>query len=483
MHGRELVRARGAWLRPVGHDRFVATRIERRAHAATSASSDAPLLLVGRQRHIVCREALGQVGQDDPVVGSEDGRGDLADRLRRDREVARQHLVDEVGLVEEGGVHRQAVGPLFDALEGAQLVGLGQRLGAGELVVGHQLGRQAGQLLVQGSLDASDRDPRPDGRPAGRHRRAADEPEGEDGDVLGDLLVADEPPVEPAALATRQDLPGEVERIEPRVAEDRGPVAHVDARQRDLVVDRLATFTTERRRERQVAERRDVRAGRDGPEVALGRRPDVRGLDIADHRQDGVVRRVVGPEEGAHVLDRRGVEVVHRADGRVMVRMLRREEVGLELLLERAVRAVVVRPALLVLDDLALVVEVLLAQGVEQGRHPVGLEPEGQFELVRRQRLEVVRAVEPGRAVHGPAGGLHERDVFGLRDVARALEHDMLEQVREAGLAGDLVLGADVVPEVDRHDRCEMILRHDDPQAVGETLVTERDLGNGGGHG
>ena len=163
--------------------------------------------------------------------------------------------------------------------------------------------------------------------------------------------------------------------------------------------------------------------------------------------------------------------------------MLRREEVALELLLERAVRPVVVRPALLVLDDLALVVEVLLAERVEQGRHPVGLEPEGQLELVRRQRLEVVRPVEPGRAVHRPAGGLDERDVLGLRDVARTLEHDVLEEVREAGLAGDLVLGADVVPEVDRDDRSEVVLGHDHAQAVVESLVAEGDLGDGGGHG
>ena len=225
---------------------------------------------------------------------------------------------------------------------------------------------------------------------------------------------------------------------------------------------------------RQVAERRDVRVRRDRPEVALGGGQDIGGLDVADDRQDRVVRRVVGPEERADVLDRGRVEVVHRSDRRVVVRVLRREEVALELLLERAVRPVVVRPALLVLDDLALVVEVLLAERVEEGRHPVGLEPQGQLELVRRQRLEVVRPVEPGRAVHRPAGGLDERDVLGLGDVPRALEHDVLEEVGEAGLAGDLVLGPDVVPEVDRDDRGEVVLGHDDAQAVVEALVAER---------
>ncbi len=162
--------------------------------------------------------------------------------------------------------------------------------------------------------------------------------------------------------------------------------------------------------------------------------------------------------------------------------MLLGEQVALQLLLERAVRTVVVRPALLVLDDLTLVVEVLLAERIEQGRHPVRLEPQRELELVGGQRLEVVRPIEPGRAVHRPAGGLHERDVLGLGDMARALEHDVLEQVREAGLARDLVLRADVVPQVDGDDRSEVILGHDDPQAVGQSVVAERDLGDGGGH-
>ena len=50
-------------------------------------------------------------------------------------------------------------------------------------------------------------------------------------------------------------------------------------------------------------------------------------------------------------------------------------------------------------------------------------------------------------------------------------------------LPGDLVLGADVVPEVDRDDRREVVLGDDHAQAVVETLVAEGDLGDGGGHG
>ena len=201
------------------------------------------------------------------------------------REVARQHPVDETRVVEQRRVHRQPVGALLDPLERAELVGFGQGLGAGQLVVADQLGRQTLELLVEGGLDALDRDARADRRPAGRDRRAADETEREQRDVLGDPLVADEAPVEPAALAARQDLAGQVERVEPGVAEDRRPEPDMDARQRDSVVDGLAPLAAERRGQRQVGQRRDVRVGRDPAEEALGRGQDVAGVDVADDRE------------------------------------------------------------------------------------------------------------------------------------------------------------------------------------------------------
>jgi hypothetical protein len=112
---------------------------------------------------------------------------------------------------------------------------------------------------VEGRLHPGHGDARPNGRPAGRDRRATDEAEGEDRDVLRDPLVADEPPIEAAPLPAGQDLAREVEGIEACVAEDRRAEPDVDARQRDLVEDGLAALAAECQRERQVAERRDVR--------------------------------------------------------------------------------------------------------------------------------------------------------------------------------------------------------------------------------
>ena len=164
----------------------------------------------------------------------------------------------------------------------------------------------------------------------------------------------------------------------------------------------------------------------------------------------------------------------------MVVGVLRRVKMRLQLFLPRAVGPVVVRPALLVLHDLALVVEVLLAERVEERGHAVRLEPQAEVELVRRQRFEVVGPIQPGRAVHRAAGSLDQRDVLGLGDVARALEHHVLEEVREPGLARLLVLGSDVVPDVDRNDRSEVVLGDDQAQAVGQPLIGEghgRDCG------
>jgi hypothetical protein len=100
-----------------------------------------------------------------------------------------------------------------------------------------------------------------------------------------------------------------------------------------------------------------------------------------------------------------------------------------------------------------LTTSLLLGHRRQQAGHPVGLQPERQLQLVAGQGLEVVRPVEPGRGVQRAAGSLHQGHVLALLDVQRTLKHHVLEEVREAGLSRFLVPAADVVPEVDRHDR------------------------------
>ena len=71
--------------------------------------------------------------------------------------------------------------------------------------------------------------------------------------------------------------------------------------------------------------------------------------------------------------------------------------------------------------------------------------------------------------------------MLGLPDVGRALEHDVLEEVGEAGLPRLLMLGADAVPQVDGRDGHEVVLGDDQAEAVGQALIAEDHGGNGHG--
>ena len=92
-----------------------------------------------------------------------------------------------------------------------------------------------------------------------------------------------------------------------------------------------------------------------------------------------------------------------------------------------------------------------------------------------RQRLEVVGAIQPGARVQGASGALDQAEVLALVDVLRALEHHVLEEVREAGLAGLFVLACDVVPQVDGDHRRAVIPRQDHAQAIFQAMAIDGD--------
>ena len=64
------------------------------------------------------------------------------------------------------------------------------------------------------------------------------------------------------------------------------------------------------------------------------------------------------------------------------------------------------------------------------------------------------------------AGAFEQLDVLIAGHVLRALEHHVLEEVREAGAARLLVGGPDVIPEVDRDERQPVVLGQDHAQPV-----------------
>ena len=205
----------------------------------------------------------------------------------------------------------------------------------------------------------------------------------------------------------------------------------------------------------------------------------LRHVEIADDRQRGVLRDVVGAVEVAHVLDRRGLEVAHAADGRVLVRM-RRERLVVDDLVEAAERLVVHPHPALFLHDLTLVRERLLVD--PQRGHAVGFQPQRQRQVLRRHRFpehrDVVFRVGVGLTADRRD---HRRVPFGLH-VARALEHQVLEEMREPRPSRLLVLRADVIPQRHVHDGRRMILGQDRREPVGQRhdLVFQLRWWNGG---
>ena len=212
-----------------------------RGSPGTGRSATSPVAGHAACLAVAAAPACGRYVRTTRLSGAEHVARRVADLLRRDRQVARQQRVDQLGVVEQRRVHREAVRPLLDPRQRAELVGLDQRLRAGQLVVA-AAPRDASRSSSSWSAASTRRDvdARPDRRPAGTTDAPPTKPQREQGDVLGEPLLADEPAVEPAALAAREDLArrGRARRGAGRRTPGRG--TRVDPRQRHPVLDGLA---------------------------------------------------------------------------------------------------------------------------------------------------------------------------------------------------------------------------------------------------
>ena len=130
----------------------------------------------------------------------------------------------------------------------------------------------------------------------------------------------------------------------------------------------------------------------------------------------------------------------------------------------------------LVLHDAALFIEARLIDGAKQEAHAIGLKPEDGVERSLRHGLEIVGAVGVGRAVLVRRADLLRRLEEVVVEMLRAVEHQMFEQVREAGAALGLVLRADMIDEVQRHRRRLGVLMHDQRETVLEHVLGERNV-------
>ena len=116
-----------------------------------------------------------------------------------------------------------------------------------------------------------------------------------------------------------------------------------------------------------------------------------------------------------------------------------------------------------------------------QRAHPVCFEPEAELELVRGKSFVVVRAVVARRTVRAAAPVDDETEVLSLAHVGRALEHHVLEEVREPRAPLDLVSRANVVVDGHRDSRDGVVWVHHHTQAVVECRAAHLQVREGGG--
>ncbi len=214
---------------------------------------------------------------------------------------------------------------------------------------------------------------------------------------------------------------------------------------------------------------------RNGAEELLGLGFRGGHVDVAGDHQGRVVRPVIALEPGLDVIERRRVEIGFGADGRPRIRVAGRVTLLRQNFTQGAIRLVLAL-ALFVEHHAALLVELGLVDGAEQMAHAIGFQEQRQIECGRRHSLEIVGAIAVGAAVDPGGTGRFQRAEEFVVVVLGAVEHEVLEQMRETVAAFGLVLGTDVVPDVDRNQRRLVILVNDHRQAIGQLELLERHI-------
>jgi hypothetical protein len=109
-----------------------------------------------------------------------------------------------------------------------------------------------------------------------------------------------------------------------------------------------------------------------------------------------------------------------------------------------------------------------------QPGHPVGLVIHHRAQMLLRHALEIGGVVEGGEGVLLPAEAGDDLGELAGRPARRALEHQMLEEMRDAGLGRRIIGRAVAIPDHVGDDRRAMVRHHHDIQAVAEPEGLDR---------
>ena len=192
-------------------------------------------------------------------------------------------------------------------------------------------------------------------------------------------------------------------------------------------------------------------------------------VELAGDDERRIVRPVMRLVEPAQRLDRHVLDIGLGADGRLAVGMeavggghqaLAQQLHGLVLALLQFVQ----HHAHLFGQILGLHARTLHALGLQ-------LQQPGEGQIVGVEGAEVIRAVGGGAGIEAHAALAH-----ALRDVGhrrRALEQQVLEQVRHAGLTCALVAAADAVDQIDQRGGGGRVVEQQQLQAVGQPVFLD----------
>ena len=347
-------------------------------------------------------------------------------------------------------------------------------LGARQFVGGHPVLGQLGDDAVEGLLELGKAGAGPrrgiDAEPRRIERHALVPGAG----IRGETLVDHQRPVEPAGGSCAQDLGEHIERRGVGACgRERGyqitaieaRLGHPGIRQCDLPHrNRLGLLRAQARTELGPARELAV--------SLLCQRPDRFGADVPGDHDHRIVGRIEAPIESERVLARERLDLVAPADHRPAVGMVEIER-RLDLLGE--LRGRIVGDALIMLLQHHVALGQHVGVGQHQAGHAIGFECHDGLEVLARDPL-VERGIVVGRERILLAAdfveGLRE---FAGRDLGRALEHQVLEEMREPRLAGRLVGGSDPIPDHVGDDRRAVVGDDDEFEPV-----VQGEIGNRG---
>ena len=124
-----------------------------------------------------------------------------------------------------------------------------------------------------------------------------------------------------------------------------------------------------------------------------------------------------------------------------------------------------------------------LLLGQAQVRHAIGFHVHHGAEPLLGDALVIGGDVVAGERVVLAAEARNDLGEFADRDLVGRLEHQMLEEVRDAGDAFRLIGRSDLVPDHVRDDGRAVVGDHDHLHAVGERELCRSGLGVCGGEG